>query len=383
MAIANEVDRALSQFTASGAIPGLVAMTVGRGGVTHACALGTRGLGDDAPMARDTLFTIASMTKPVTAVAVMQLVEQGRLALDEPVAPHLPALGQLQVLDGFDGAGAPVLRAQRTSITLRHLLTHTAGLAYPLWNADLARYGEYVGGIPWLEAPLVRDPGLRWEYGTNIDWVGRLIEKVAGCPLEEYFQAHIFAPLDMPDTSYLLTPSRRDRLALLHQRDADGTLRVIANGSPDQPDNYNGGGGLHSTAPDYARFIRMLLNDGILDGARVLRAETVALIAQNHIGDLTVGVLPTVTAAVSNDAEFLPGTPKSWCLAGFVNGAAAPTGRSTGSWAWGGIYNTYFWVDPHAGVGGLLMAHVLPFADRIVLDAFEQLERATYRTLAS
>lgn len=380
VAIASEADRVLASAVASGQIPGAVAIAVDRGGVTYAGALGTRGVGDERAMAVDTLFNIASMTKPVTAVAAMQLVEQGQLALDAPVAALLPALGAIQVLDGFDAAGAPVLRPPRRSITLRHLLTHTAGFAYPLWNRELARYRAHLGGtIPWLEAPLARDPGERWEYGTNIDWVGRLIERVAGCELEEYFRARILDPLGMSDTSYTLTPARRARRAVLHRRSPDGAPHAIASDPPDRPENCNGGGGLFSTAPDYGRFLRMFLNDGTLDGARVLRQETVAEMVRNQIGELAVEVLPTTEPGVSNDVELLPGIPKTWGLAGYVSGADAPTGRGAGSWAWGGIHNTYFWVDPAARVAGAIFTQILPFADGPVLHAFEQLERAVYQ----
>jgi CubicO group peptidase (beta-lactamase class C family) len=380
MRAAESIDRVLTRAVESSAAAGIVALASDGSGVCYAGALGRREIGGATAMTLDTLFSIASMTKAITSVAALRLVEQGRITLDEPLAARLPALGAVPVLDGFDADGAPRLSAQRGTITLRHLLTHTAGFAYPGWNPNVTRYRIARGGsIPQFTMPLVREPGDRWEYGTNIDWVGRLVEELSGDTLEDHFRRHIFAPLGMHDTSYHLDDHRRARLATRHQRQPDGSLRTIPGALPDRPAYYNGGGGLFSTGPDYLRFLRALLGGGTLDGVRLLRPETVREIARNQIGDLAVQPLPSDDPTFSNRVEPFPGTVTKWGLAGMINTEPTGGGRSAGSWAWGGLYNTYFWLDPTRRVTGLILTQVLPFWDGPVLDALAEFERAVYR----
>jgi CubicO group peptidase (beta-lactamase class C family) len=367
MVAAADADRELARAVESGAVPGLVALAADERGVTYQSALGKRALGGHAAMTPDTVVWIASMTKPVTSVAAMQLVERGRIGLDEPLAPRVPDLAAVQVLEGFDAAGAPRLRPPRRAVTLRHLLTHTAGFAYPFLNADLWRFQEQSGGSPDpLRAPTVFDPGERWEYGYGTDWVGRVVEHLADQPLERYFREQILDPLGMADTSFEVGARLRARLAGRHERQPDGSLQLLDVEVPERPSFYAGGGGLYSTGPDYARFVRMLIGGGELDGARLLRAETLAEMMRNQIGDLTF------------DPDWFPGVPKRFGLGGMINTAQAPNGRSAGSWAWAGAANTYFWVDPARRVGGLLLTQILPFADAAVLDLFGHLERAVY-----
>jgi CubicO group peptidase (beta-lactamase class C family) len=319
------------------------------------------------------------MTKPVTAVAAMQLIEQGRLTLDLPVGDVLPEVRAAQVLDGFDATGEPRLRSPRQAITLKHLLTHTAGFGYTVWNAELQRI-EQGAGAPFgpFGGPLVFDAGDRWEYGTNIDWVGRLIEHITEQSLDDYFRVNIFAPLDMFDTGFVLRDDQRARLASRHQRQADGSLRQIDVDIPARPAIFSGGGGLYSTGPDYLNFLRMLLAGGQLGTQRVLRTESVAEFARNHIGDLHVGVLGSARPDLSNDVEFFPGTIKKWSLAGLINTAPTPSGRSAGSWSWGGLFNTYFWIDPVREVTGVILTQILPFCDAPVLTLLERFEADIY-----
>jgi CubicO group peptidase (beta-lactamase class C family) len=359
-------------------VPGVVALAADARGVLYEGAFGQRAFGQGSAMTPDTVFAIMSMTKAITSVAALQLVEQGLIALDEPLAGRLPDMAALRVLAGFDD-GTPRFRAPKRAITLRHLLTHTAGFGYPTWNADLMRYQEFVGAaIPSLEVPLVFDAGDRWEYGTNTDWAGQLVERISGQSLEEYFRAHILDPLGMGDTSFLLGPDLRARLATCYLRRADGSLEPFASDFPDRPAVFSGGGGLFSTGPDYLRFLRMLLGDGQLDGVRLLQPETVALLAQNHIGALDAGDLTTFRPERSNNARFFPGVAKRWGLAGMITADLAPSGRSAGSWAWGGLWNTYFWVDPARRVAGLILTQILPFCDQAILDLFAEFERAIY-----
>jgi CubicO group peptidase (beta-lactamase class C family) len=379
------VDELLERAVETGSVPGVVALAADDTGVIYQGAFGSREVGAERPMTLDTVVWIASMTKAVTSVAAMQLVEQGRIGLDEALGERLPELGQVQVLEGFDEAGAPRLRPPRRPITLRHLLTHTAGFTYDIWNADMVRYQEYgqIAGIiecknVTLQNPLVFDPGERWEYGINIDWVGKAVEHLSGQSLEDYFRAHIFGPLGMADSGFVIGPQRRARLSSMHVRQADGSLQAIAFEVPQEPEFFMGGGGLYSTGPDYLRFLRMLLGGGELDGARVLRTETVDQMGQNHIGELRVGPMKTAIPASSNDAEFFPGMLKKWGLGYMISTEAAPSGRSAGSLAWAGLANTYYWLDPTRKLTGVILTQILPFADPTVLALFEQFEQAIY-----
>src|SRR5918911_1587921 len=317
MVVASSVDQILERAVESGDVPGVIALAADDAGVVYQGAFGKRELGKDAEMSLDTVVWIASMTKAVTSVAAMQLVEQGRIGLDEPLGERVPEIAGVQVLEGFDAAGAPRLRPPRRPITLRHLLTHTAGFTYDFWNADMVRYYQHAGvpGIAecknaTLQTPLVCDPGERWEYGINIDWVGKTVEQLSGQSLEDYFRDHIFAPLGMNDTSFVLRADQRTRQAAMHARQPDGSLTPIPFGIPQQPEFFMGGGGLYSTGPDYLTFLRMLLGGGQLGGARVLRSETVEEMSRNQIGELTVGLMKTCVPALSHDAEFFPGMVK-------------------------------------------------------------------------
>jgi len=385
MQVRTTVDEAMRRAVSAGDVPGVVALAADDSGVTYEGAFGTREVGGDVHMTLDTVFWIASMTKAVTSVAAMQLVEQGRLALDEPLAGLLPELGSIQVLEGFDPAGAPRLRAAARPVTLRHLLTHTAGFTYDIWNADMVRHMEY-HGVPGiiecrnvtLRTPLVFDPGERWEYGINVDWAGKAVEAASGQSLEAYFREHIFAPLGMADTAFVMGPDQRGRLAAMHVRHTDGSLEAIQFEVPQAPEFFMGGGGLYSTGPDYLAFLRMVLGGGRLGDAQVLRPATVAEMSRNQIGDLTVGALKTAIPASSNDAEFFPGMVKKYGLGFMINTEAAPTGRSGGSLAWAGLANTYYWIDPARRLAGVILTQVLPFADDRVLRLFGEFESTMY-----
>jgi methyl acetate hydrolase len=317
------------------------------------------------------------------------MVEQGRLTLDEPIGKILPELRSPRVLTGFDRSGQPQYRPAQRAITLRHLLTHTAGFCYTIWNADLARYMKATGhpatdtGLKRsLDLPLMFDPGDRWEYGINIDWAGQAVERVSGQTLGTYFDEHIFSPLGMTSTSFRLIPAQRARLVKVHARQADGSLKPIDFEIKQGPEFEAGGGGLYSTAGDYLKFCRMFLNDGrSASGRQVLRPETVTTMSRNQMGDLNVKLLPTHAPALSADAEFFPGMVKKWSTAFMLNTEQAPTGRSPGSLAWAGLANTYFWIDPARKVTGIILMQMLPFVDRQAIDTFTRFESETYRTV--
>jgi methyl acetate hydrolase len=382
----NEIDRLLSDAAASERVAGVVALAADRNGILYQGAFGKRGLTDGVPMTMDTVFWIASMTKAITGVAAMQCVESGKLSLDQPAGEIVPELAEPQVLEGFDADGKPRLRPARRKITLRHLLTHTAGFVYDVWNADLARYVEATGLPPAragkliaLSAPLAFEPGERWEYGINIDWAGRMVEAVSGQDLNAYMNDHVFAPLGMHDTGFIISAEQFARAAQTHVRKSDGSLEPISSSMPGKREFFGGGGGLFSTGPDYLTFLRMLLNGGTLNGTRVLRPETIAEMAQNHMGELNVQMLRSQSSAVSNDAEFFPGMVKKWGLTWLINTEDVPGRRSAGSLAWAGLFNTYYWLDPKQQVTGLLMTQVLPFADATVLKLLDDFEAAVYR----
>ena len=380
------IDQALTESVKSGRVPGVVALAANDKGTIYSGAFGVRSLAQSQAMTVDSVFWIASMTKAVTTAAAMQMVEQGKLKLDQPASEILPDLASAQVLEGFDAAGTPKLRPAKRPITLRQLLTHTAGYTYDIWNENTGRY-EKQANLPALitckddalKTPLAFDPGDRWEYGINIDFAGKMVEKVSGERLESYFHDHIFGPLGMADTSFRLSPSQRERLVAMHARGDDGSLKPIDFEIPQEPEFFMGGGGLYSTGPDYLKFVRMFLNRGNLDGKTVLRPETVAMMGKNQIGDVNVVVLKSVLPDSSLDAEFFPGMVKKWGLGFMINTETAPTGRSAGSLAWAGLANTYFWIDPTKNIAGVILLQLLPFADPQAVQTFADFESGLYK----
>jgi CubicO group peptidase (beta-lactamase class C family) len=380
------IDAVLQETVAAGAVPGVVALAADDRGVVYQGAYGRRVLDGEAAMTPDSVFWIASMTKAVTSVAALQLVEAGKLALDEPIARVLPELADRPVLEGFDAEGRPRLRPARRPVTLRHLLTHTAGFAYDMWNADIKRLMERdnVPGIiscrqAALRTPLTFDPGEKWHYGINIDFVGRAVEAVSGRSLEDYFREHILDPLGMADTGFTLGPAQRARRVGMHARLPDGGLAPIDFEVPQQPEFFMGGGGLYGTGVDYLRFLRMLLAGGSLEGARILKPETVALMAENQIGDLEAGVLQTVQPTASNDVDFFPGMSQKWGLGFLINTEDSRHGRKAGSLAWAGLGNTYFWIDRTAKLAGVILMQILPFADQKAVALYGAFEHALYQ----
>jgi methyl acetate hydrolase len=384
-----QIDQVLQAAIDRSDVPGVVAMAATAAGPAYQGAFGRRVLSDGAEMTADTVFWIASMTKAITSAAAMQLVEQGRLALDSPIASVLPELASPQVLEGFDASGEPKLRPARRPITLRHLITHTAGFVYDIWSPEIGRYMEKrsIPGIiscenAALALPLTFDPGDEWDYGINIDWVGKAVERVSGQVLGDFFAEHLFGPIGMNDTGFKLTPEHRARLASMHARAPDGTLAPMPFELPQEPEFQMGGGGLYGTAADYLAFQRLFLNAGRADGRQVLSPQTVRLMSENAIGDLSVQLLKTVVPAYSNDAEFFPGMVKKWSLGFMISTAPVPGGRSPGSLAWAGLGNTYFWIDPIKEIAGVILMQLIPFADAKALALFDNFEKAVYAALA-
>jgi methyl acetate hydrolase len=386
MSLQSEADAVLHKAVVNGDVPGVVAAATDRGGTIYEGGFGERVLGSGAAMTTDTVGWIASMTKALTGTAAIQLVEQGRLELDRAAADWLPELAEAQVLEGFDDAGQPLTRPPRRPITLRHLLTHTAGFSYEIWSEQVIRY-QQAKGIPGiitcqnaaLSTPLLFDPGERWEYGINIDWAGKMVEAASGKRLGAYMQENIFEPLGMGDTAFKLRPDMRARLAKMHQRGADGGFAPLDLEIPQDPEFEMGGGGLYGTVGDYLKFVRMILNRGAADGHQVLQPETVDMMARNQMGECRVRAVKTAMPPLSNDAEFFPGMPKTWGLTFMINMEQAPTGRTAGSLAWAGLANSYYWIDPKKGIGGVYLTQILPFADEKSLPLFFEFERTVYQ----
>jgi len=383
----NQADTVLKDAVARGDVPGVVAVATDRKGQTYEGGFGKRILGEAADMTPDTVAWIASMTKALTGTAAMQQVERGKLGLDKPAKDVLPALGNVCVLEGFDAGGKPKMRKAKRDITLRHLLTHTAGFGYDIWNPEILRYRE-VMDVPTigtgldksLTTPLLFDPGARWQYGIGIDWAGKMVEAVTGRKLGQVMHDDLFTPLGMDSTAFRITPAMRARMARVHHRQADGSLVAdLKREIPQDPEFEAGGGGLYSTANDYLKFVRMVLDDGkSARGDVVMKPETVDAMATNSMGDSTVTLLKTVMPALSNDAEFFPGVTKQWGLSFLINNEEAPTGRSPGSLCWAGLPNTYYWIDRKRGLGGVYMTQILPFADVKSLPLFYAFESAVY-----
>jgi CubicO group peptidase (beta-lactamase class C family) len=382
---ASQIDAVLRAATSAGDVPGVVALAATDNDIVYEGMFGRRRLPEGAAMTRDTVFRIASMIKVITSVAAMQLVEQGRLSLDAPVPDIDPALGSPQVLDGFDAKGHPQLRPPKRAIMLRDLLTHTAGFTYRLWDAKAVQYANAVERLPAAErskaprTPLMFDPGERWQYGTSIDWVGRIVEHVSGERLDVYFRQHVLDPLGMKDTGFVISPQQRAREASMHRHGPNSSLVAQPlEPLPAERKSFSGGGGIYSTAPDYLTLIRTLLRGGSLDGVRILRPETVAMMGENQIGDIAAGVMKSMTPAASNDVDFFPGISLRWGFGHMINMQAVPQGRSAGSLTWAGLYNTYYWIDPATRVAAVFMTQVLPFADHRSLRVYRQFERGVY-----
>ena len=373
-------DSALAAAFAAANLPGAAAILVDRDGETYARAFGQADAVAGSPMQLDTPVQIASMTKAVVSVAVMQLVEAGRLALDADIGTVLPDLAAPQVLTGFAADGSPQLRPAARAITLRHLLTHTAGLGYFFIHPQVLRYFAATGmpvpgSLASIRMPLMFDPGERWEYSVATDWVGQAIEAVTGERLGDYLRRAVLDPLGMTSTAFL--PARPADAAQVHHRSADGGFTIspvfLGGGEYD-----SGGGGLVSTAPDYARFVRMVLRGGELDGTRVLQPETVTEMARNQVAPLRAGAMGSAMPELAQPYDTFPDQHTGWGLGFLINPEPGPNGRAPGSLAWAGIFNSYYWIDPASGVGGVLMSQLQPFGDPGALTLFGALERMAY-----
>ena len=391
MALQDDVQTILERGVSDGDVVGAVAQVVTGDGTLAAGAAGQRSADPDAAagaMTLDTVCWIASMTKAITGTAARQLVEQGRLDLDAPASGVVPSLAEVGVLEGFDDDGQPQVRPARSPITLRHLLTHTAGFGYEFWTEELLRYQQATGvpsvttcELASLTAPALFDPGERWWYGTNIDYAGLMVQEVSGQRLGDYLDEHVLGPLGMDSTDFRITDDMAARQSAMHARLPDGSLVAIEFGLPPEPEFQMGGGGLYGTVGDYCRFLQMILGRGSRNGARLLQPETVDQMAANSMGDVRVVALPAVIPDLTNEAEFFPGVEKSWGLTFQINEEPLPTGRPAGGLMWAGLANSFFWIDMANQVAGAYISQQLPFADARSYQLYEDIETATYASL--
>jgi methyl acetate hydrolase len=379
------IDHVLQRAVDSKTVAGVVAMGATDKGIVYEGAFGKSNMNAGSTMSSDTVFWLLSMTKAITTTACMQLIEQGKLQLDQPASQILPELTSPQVLEGFDSSGQPKLRPAKRPISVRHLLTHTSGYTYSIWSENLTRY-EKVTGMPDIAysrngaftAPLEFDPGDRWQYGISMDWVGKLVEAVSDQSLEVYFRENIFAPLGMTDTGFLISSAQQRRVATMYKRQADGSLKPAPFEMAQRPEFFSGGGGLFSTPRDYMTFLQMLLHGGSFNGARILKPRTVAAMHEDHIGDLQVVEMKSAQLAYSNSFDNFPGMVHKWGLSFDINTQPGPHGRSAGSVCWAGLLNCYFWIDPVKRVTGTIFTQTLPFYDPGIVNLYGQFEQGLY-----
>ncbi|MBI2687748.1 MAG: beta-lactamase family protein [Acidobacteria bacterium] len=354
-------------------IPAAVGMAASTDRVLFTCSYGRIESHHSRPVDSRSIFAVASMTKAITSAAALQLVERNLVELDAPVCDYVPELGDLPLLEGFDDAGKPRFSQTRYNVTLRQLLTHTAGFAYS-WSHPLAlRYRT--ADEPFL----ISAPGTRWDYGTSIDWVGKLVESVSNENLEAYFQRTILQPLDMNDTGFQVLPDQFDRLVSFYQRDASGVLTEAPRVLPPAPAWFNGGGGLFSTAEDYVRFMQMILRRGrAADGEQVLPEAVVLAMSVNQVGTLRAGRIESVVLERSRHVDFHPGEIDRHTFGFLMNDRAYAGGRSAGSLGWAGIRNTFYWIDPARGIAAVLLMQFQPFCDEAAMNMLREFERAVY-----
>lgn len=375
---------AITEFTARsidrGDVPGAVTLIVNRDGVLYEGAVGKQDVARGVAMLADAIFRIASMTKPVTSVAVMMLVEAGKVKLDEPVSKYLPEFAKRPVIAKFNAAdGSYQTRPAKREITIRHLLTHTSGLGYAFTDPTVKKIVDATKKLE-PELPLLQDPGTKWTYSASTRVLGMVVAKVSGEPLDVYLRTKIFEPLKMVDTAHVVPASKVPRVVTVHSR-KDGKLTEAPN-EPRQESPIRGDGGLYSTARDYGLFVRMLLNGGSLDGAKILSPQTVQLMGQNHIGAMTLQTQPD--ANPERTRPFPIGAGRDKFGLGFQITAADlqyAKYRSPGSLSWGGINNTHFWIDPKREIAGIVLMQVLPFYDDASMGVLRGIEALVYQHL--
>jgi methyl acetate hydrolase len=370
------LDDFLRASVARGDAAAVVAMVVNCDSTLYVGAFGKQDVAQNVDVKPDTIFRIASMTKPVTSLAAMMLYEEGKLAFDDPVTKYLAEFANIRVMTKWnEAAGTYESRPPKRMITIRDLLTHTSGIGYSFADARLLRLDA--GNKTEADLPLLHDPGEKFTYGPNTHVVGQIVEKISGQPLDVFFKARIFDPLGMRDTFFVVPAEKRSRVITQHSRAADGTLTERANPAAPQS-SVRGDGGLFSTAADYARFMQLFLNGGRHGTMRLIGQRALGIMTSNQIGALTVVEQPSAQPQIAQ--PFPIGSGKDTFGFGFqIERAPAVRGlRSAGSLSWGGINNTHFWIDPARSIAGVLLMQQLPYYDGRALNVLRGFERRVY-----
>ena len=384
----DEIIKILDDVTSRGDLKMAVGLIANSEGVLFEHASGFRDDGNALPMQTDSIFAIASMTKLITTIAALQLVDSGQVGLDQEVDEYLSEIRDIQILRGFESDDKPIIEKATRSPTVRELITHTSGYVYSIWNetAFIAQTKGITsplgGGRESIDAPLYFEPGSKWEYGIGIDWLGELVEKVSGKRLMDYFSAHIFLPLGMEDTFYEYPEGKMDRSIMMSARIKNKLIRSeLYQPIPAEHGSlsfYGGGGGLYSTVLDYSRVMRALLNGGVLDDQRILSEGLVEQMFQNQIGELNVSKGEAQIKALSNDFDMGFGSQAKWGLGFLVSPDGTENGRSAGSVSWAGLFNSYFWIDREKDICAVFATQVLPFYDEKAIETLKLYERAVY-----
>ena len=375
----SELDDVLGNGIKEFSIPGAVALVTNADRNIYLNAFGMLDTEGKKPMTSDAIFRIASMTKPITSIGVMQLLENGEIGLDDSISEHLVELPEFEVFDKFDfDTGTYTTRPAQNEVTIRHLLTHTSGIAYNFNSLELTRAGKSLGNPMY---PLQHEPGDRWTYGASTRLLGDLIIEKTGQGLFEFFKESLLRPLDMNETFFEVPDEDSDRVVTIHQR-MNKAFAEIQNPKKITAPEY-GDGGLNSTASDYAKFLRMLLNNGTSDnGELVLRPDTIKMLASNHIGGLRTELQPMARPTFAREFP----VPESrgidyWGLGFQIAGADSALGRSKGSLSWAGIFNTKFWIDREKNIAAILLMQYLPFEDQAHLEMLNRFEEIIYKNL--
>lgn len=383
-----EAREVLERSVSLGKLNFVVAAVGNANGQTWSHAAGFQDAEKTRLAAPDNIIQVASMTKLITTIAALQLMEKGKLDLDIPISTYAPELNDLKVLKGFDPSNKPIFAKAKRSPTARELMTHTAGFVYELWNTNALKAGQlgvspsFFGSGNYLEAPLAFQPGTSWEYGINTDWLGVLVERLSGQRLAEYFDENIFLPLGLNDTFYELPENRLERSVKIMSRVTEGLVEL----SGFQPTprekgsmpHYSGGGGLSSTVKDYGRILQVLLNGGSANGVTLLKSQTVNAMFRSHIGNKEPTALETAMPNISNTADLSFGNKATFGLGLLLHTEGIDGGRRPFTGSWAGLFNSYYWIDRETGIYGIFGAQLLPFYDAVTIETLLQFEQAVY-----
>jgi methyl acetate hydrolase len=379
---AAEIDALLQRAVQQGSVPGVVAIVASKNQILYHHAFGMQDVRAQKAMQEDSIFRIASMTKPLTSAAIMLLQEQGKLRLDDPVSKYLPSFANREVVATFNQSdGTLTTRKSASEVLIRHLLSHTSGLAYAFSNTLVSPLQQKTGKQA-EELPLLYDPGTRWTYSGSTKVLGDVVGKVSGVPLDQFLNEHFIRPLGMEDTSYAVPASKTARVVTTHSR-STGTLVETPNPATISS-AVAGDGGLNSTAADYIKFLQMLLNDGKWQGKSLLSKSSIQAMTTNQIGSVVVETQPAALADRTRPFPVAPAAGRDKFGFGFeitTSNKENPNLRSPGSYTWAGIYNTHFWVDPKRGIAGVIMFQVLPFYDDATMKIYQDFEEAIGRNL--